>query len=111
MINRSATALLLALAGSRILHAQTFTVDKWNIGGPGGTDYITAEAGTGRVFVSRGSHVMVLDGATGKVIGEPAITKVSSRTALNTSEHVATEIFLVELSPGSRLAEPRQQPD
>ena len=70
MINRSATALLLALAGSRILHAQTFTVDKWNIGGPGGTDYITAEAGTGRVFVSRGTHIVVVDGATGKIIGD-----------------------------------------
>ena len=70
MINRSATALLLALAGSRSLHAQTFTVDKWNIGGPGGTDYITAEAGTGRVFVSRGTHIVVVDGATGKVIGD-----------------------------------------
>ena len=70
MLNRSAAALLLALAGSRILHAQTFTVDKWNIGGPGGTDYITAEAGTGRVFVSRGTHVVVIDGATGTVIGD-----------------------------------------
>ena len=75
MINRSATALLLALAGSRILHAQTFTVDKWNIGGPGGTDYITAEAGTGRVFVSRGTHIVVVDGARARPAaesGEPA---------------------------------------
>ena len=26
--------------------------------------------GTGRVFVSRGTHVMVVDGATGKVLGD-----------------------------------------
>ena len=50
--------------------AQTFKVAKFNIGGEGGTDYLTAEPGTGRVFVSRGTHVMVVDGATGKVLGD-----------------------------------------
>jgi len=50
--------------------AQTFKVEKYNIGGEGGTDYVTAEPGTGRVFVSRGTHVMVVDGTTGKVIGD-----------------------------------------
>ncbi len=33
-------------------------------------DYLPAEPGTGRVFVSRGTHVMVVDGVTGKVIGD-----------------------------------------
>jgi DNA-binding beta-propeller fold protein YncE len=50
--------------------AQTFTVQKYSIGGEGGTDYLTAEPGTGRIFVSRGSHVMVIDGNAGKVIGD-----------------------------------------
>src|SRR5258707_506114 len=36
----------------------------------GGTDYLTAEPGTGRVFVSRATHVMVVDGSTGKVLGD-----------------------------------------
>jgi DNA-binding beta-propeller fold protein YncE len=63
--------LVVALAVSpRVAPAQTFTVAKYNIGGDGGTDYLTAESGTGRVFVSRGTHVMVVDGATGKVIGD-----------------------------------------
>src|SRR5690349_24981402 len=48
----------------------TFTVQKWNIGGDRGTDYLTAEPGTGRVFISRATHVMVVDGATGKVLGD-----------------------------------------
>ena len=43
---------------------------RFSIGGDGGTDYLTAEPGTGRVFVSRGTHVMVVDGATGKVLGD-----------------------------------------
>src|SRR5216110_3238620 len=51
-------------------HAQTFTVAKFNIGGDGGTDYLTAEPGTGRVFVSRGTHVMVVDGPTGRIVAD-----------------------------------------
>jgi DNA-binding beta-propeller fold protein YncE len=50
--------------------AQSFKVAKYSIGGDGGTDYLLAEAGTGRVFVSRSTHVMVIDGNTGKVIGD-----------------------------------------
>jgi len=50
--------------------AQTFSVAKHDIGGEGGTDYLFAEPGTGRVFVSRGTHVMVVDGPTGKVLGD-----------------------------------------
>src|SRR5436309_9342465 len=60
----------VVLALPRAGQAQTFRVEKWNIGGEGGTDYLTAEPGTGRVFVSRGTHVMVVDGATGKVLGD-----------------------------------------
>jgi len=52
------------------LQAQDFKVKKYSIGGDGGTDYLTAEPGTGRVFVSRGSHVMVIDGNKGTVIGD-----------------------------------------
>jgi DNA-binding beta-propeller fold protein YncE len=50
--------------------AQTFKVTKSSIGGEGGHDYIVAEPGTGRVFVSRDTHFMVVDGATGKVLGD-----------------------------------------
>ena len=50
--------------------AQTFTVAKFSVGGDGGTDYLTAEPGTNRVFVSRQTHVMVIDATTGKVIGD-----------------------------------------
>ena len=66
----TAVTLIAACTGSlRTSQAQSFKVVKYNIGGDGGTDYLTAEPGTGRVFVSRGTHVMV-DGATGKVLGD-----------------------------------------
>jgi DNA-binding beta-propeller fold protein YncE len=60
----------VALALPQAGRAQTFSVKKFSIGGEGGTDYVMAEPGTGRVFVSRGTHVMVIDGPTGKVLGD-----------------------------------------
>ena len=59
-----------ALSLPGVSPAQSFHVAKYSIGGDGGTDYLTAEPGTGRVFVSRSTHVMVIEGNTGKVIGD-----------------------------------------
>jgi DNA-binding beta-propeller fold protein YncE len=72
MIRRSSIALPLFAAAALAVpaSAQTFNVAKYDIGGDGGTDYVTAEPGSGRVFVSRGTHVMVVDGKTGKVLGD-----------------------------------------
>ena len=53
-----------------VLAAQNFKVEKFNIGGEGGTDYLTADAATGRVYISRSTHVMIVDQATGKVLGD-----------------------------------------
>ncbi|MES2125513.1 MAG: WD40 repeat domain-containing protein [Gemmatimonadota bacterium] len=62
---------LILVAGATGIGAQDFRViSKTNIGGEGGTDYLNAEVATGRVFISRGSHVMVVDGKTGAVVGD-----------------------------------------
>ena len=68
----TATAVLFAsiLAVPSMGRAQTFKVEKFDIKGDGGTDYVAAESATGRVFVSRGTHMMVVEGATGKVLGD-----------------------------------------
>src|SRR5437899_7842582 len=66
----AALLLVPALAWPRQGPAQTFKTAKFSIGGDGGTDYLTAEPGTGRVFVSRSTHVIVVDGPTGKVAGD-----------------------------------------
>lgn len=72
VMNHGVTAVLAAavvvLPGA--LAAQAFKVEKVNIGGEGGHDYISADPASGRLFVSRGTHVMVVDGATGKVVGD-----------------------------------------
>jgi len=52
------------------VQGQTFKVEKFDIKGEGGTDYVSVESETGRVFVSRGTHVMVVEGSTGKVLGD-----------------------------------------
>jgi DNA-binding beta-propeller fold protein YncE len=74
MIRHLSTALAVlfasSLATSNVGHAQTFKVEKFDIKGDGGTDYVAVEAATGRVFVSRGTHMMVVEGATGKVLGD-----------------------------------------
>ena len=76
-IRISATAAVLfaiCVAAPGVGQGQTFKVEKWDIKGDGGTDYVAAEAATGRVFVSRGTHMMVVEGATGKVLGDIANT-------------------------------------
>jgi DNA-binding beta-propeller fold protein YncE len=64
-------ALAIAiLATPAVGNGQTFKVEKFDIKGDGGTDYVSVESATGRVFVSRSTHVMVVEGATGKVLGD-----------------------------------------
>src|SRR5213080_2626457 len=74
MMKQMLTALALlsaiSLAAPRAGHAQTFKSEKFDIKGDGGTDYVAVESATGRVFVSRGTHMMVVEGATGKVLGD-----------------------------------------
>src|SRR2546428_4291894 len=83
-----ASLVAAAVASPRVAHTQAFKVARFNIGGDGGTDYLTAEPGTGRVFVSRGTHVMVVDGATGTVLGDIPDTPRTHGIALApTSRH------------------------
>jgi len=74
MTRRVLTALALlsaaGLAAPGVGYAQAFKVEKFDIKGEGGTDYVAVEAATGRVFVSRSTHMMVVEGATGKVLGD-----------------------------------------
>ncbi|HVZ20583.1 MAG TPA: hypothetical protein VG871_05950 [Vicinamibacterales bacterium] len=64
------SAMVSIVAAPGIGLAQTFKVQKFDIKGDGGTDYVAVESATGRVFVSRGTHMMVVDGKTGRVVGD-----------------------------------------
>jgi hypothetical protein len=114
--NVLALALLLAMLAPAASRAQTFKVAKYNIGGDGGTDYVTAEPGTGRVFVSRSTHVMLVDGATGKVLGDIPDTPRMHGVALaakwnhgfttNAGDSTVTMFDLKTLAPLKRIKVP-----
>jgi len=120
MINRALTTLVLTSFGTLALAASaaapSFKVAQSNIGGDGGHDYITAEAGTGRVFISRGTHVMVVDGPSGKVIGDipdtPNVhgvalaTKSNHGFTTNGGDSTVTMFDLKTLAPLKRIAVP-----
>jgi DNA-binding beta-propeller fold protein YncE len=70
LLTLPAILFAIGVTAPSIGHAQTFKVEKFDIKGDGGTDYVAVEAATGRVFVSRASHMMVVDGGSGKVVGD-----------------------------------------
>ncbi len=83
-----AAALLFAAALAPPLSAQTFSVRKFDIGGAGFFDYVTVDTARDRVFVSRGSHIMVVDGATGRVVGDIADTpRTHGALIVNATNH------------------------
>src|SRR5579864_4408206 len=45
-------------------------VTTYKLGGDGGWDYLTADADARRVYISRGTHVMVIDADSGKSVGD-----------------------------------------
>ena len=48
-----------------------YHIDKtYKIGGEGGWDYLTVDSKARRVYISRGTHVMVVDADTGAVVGD-----------------------------------------
>src|SRR3984957_7962339 len=49
-------------------------VKTYKVGGDGGWDYLTTDAEARRVYISRGTHVMVLDADSGKSVGDIADT-------------------------------------
>lgn len=63
-------AVAATLSLSHASQAQKFTTQKYSTGGTGGTDYLAVDPTTGHVYVSRGTHVMVVNGATGAVLGD-----------------------------------------
>jgi DNA-binding beta-propeller fold protein YncE len=61
----SLAAVALAAAGPGYHVTTTFKV-----GGEGGWDYLTADASARRLYISRGTHVIVLDLDSGKNVGD-----------------------------------------
>ncbi len=61
----------LFLAAMAVAAASGYhVVTTYKVGGDGGWDYLTADPDARRVFISRGTHVMVIDADSGKSVGE-----------------------------------------
>jgi len=45
-------------------------VATYRVGGDGGWDYLTTDAEARRIYISRGTHVMVVDADSGKIVGD-----------------------------------------
>ena len=50
-------------------------ITTYKVGGDGGWDYLIADSDARRVYISRGTHVMVLDADSGKTVGDIADTQ------------------------------------
>lgn len=84
----------LALHGA-VAEAQRFKTERFDIGGTGGTDYLAANPETGRVYLSRGTHVLVIDGTTGAVVGDiPDTPRVHCGHSADVGDHGAVDARL-----------------
>jgi DNA-binding beta-propeller fold protein YncE len=64
------TACLLFCAMAAVGQSKWNVADTWHVGGEGRWDYVTVDADTHRVFITRSTHTQVFDGTTGKVLGD-----------------------------------------
>ena len=71
----AALAAVLGAAAAPAAEAPYAIVDHWKTGGTGGWDYLVADAGRGRLFVTRGDRVEVLSTKDGSALGRIANTQ------------------------------------
>src|ERR1700727_583901 len=69
---RSPASLVLILVAAALAAAAPGykVVNTHKIGGDGGWDYLTVDASARRLYISRATHVMVVDADSGKSVGE-----------------------------------------
>ena len=69
---------------STVSEAQSFYLDKTiTLGGEGGWDYLTYDSNAHRLFIARGTRVMVVDPNSGKTLGEISATEGVHGVALS----------------------------
>jgi DNA-binding beta-propeller fold protein YncE len=66
----SCSLLLISAAGAYAADSGYKVIRRMPVGGDGGWDYVRVDPDAHRIYVLRGSHMMVVDEVTGKVIGD-----------------------------------------
>lgn len=75
--------VIASLAPARAVAQSNWAVSNtFHVGGEGGWDYITVDPATHRLYVTRGTHTMVIDGQSGKTIADIPGQKRSHGVAL-----------------------------
>src|ERR1700688_1742306 len=79
-VRRISPVLCLALIAGVIVYAAPqasgyHVIRRMPVGGEGGWDYLRVDPDAHRIYVSRGTHMMVVDEVSGKVIGDILDTK------------------------------------
>ncbi len=82
MVQLSLAAFVLAGCLPAFAQTQWNVTRTMHIGGEGAWDYVTVDAATHRLFVTRSTHTMVIDAATGKTLGDIPGQKRSHGTAI-----------------------------
>jgi YVTN family beta-propeller protein len=74
MLNRlhlaAALCALLAVPTGAIAAPSYHVINTYTLGGDGGWDYLNLDPASGKLFITRGSHVMIVDPASGKQIAD-----------------------------------------
>jgi YVTN family beta-propeller protein len=85
-------------------------LNNYTLGGDGGWDYLNLDPATGNLFITRGSHVMVVDPASGKQLADITGLQGIHGTAFigdraYVSEGGANQIAVVDTKRFSKIAE------
>ncbi len=71
-----ALCLFAITLGAHAAHAQTYgVIDKFTVGGAGKWDYLSVDPVSRRLYLSRDTHVMVVNTTDGQVVGDIADTQ------------------------------------
>jgi DNA-binding beta-propeller fold protein YncE len=82
MVVMSMAALLPAAFLPATAQTNWNVTKTWHIGGEGSMDYLTVDPQTHRLFVPRGTHTMVIDSGSGKVLGDIPGQKIAHGVAI-----------------------------
>jgi len=124
MVNRILWSLLacVALALPALAAGPSYQLaQKYVLGGAGGWDYLTYDASGKRLYIPRGTHVMVVDPSKGSVVGDvpgtAGVHGVAIATDLNKGftsngrDNSVTVFDLTTLQPITTVKTPGRNPD
>ena len=67
---RALAALACAAVAGQALGAEYRVAQHWPLGGDGGWDYLSVDPAAHRLYVTRATHVLIVDTETGKAVGD-----------------------------------------